>query len=175
MNSAPPPAEKKSNTLKIVLIGVAVVFVLVIGIVGVLAAVGIFGARSYISKAKASEGKAGVSQLARGIASCAQKETTEGPVGLPASTPWVPARASDVSGKKYQSAPTDWNQPGFKCAGFSMMMPQYFQYRWERDSKNSGRARAQADFDGDGVLEVKLEAKVNCSAGVCMPDYVKEL
>jgi hypothetical protein len=170
--SLPPGAPKKSNTLVIVLMVVGGLFVVIVGVVGVVAAVGIHGARTYVSKAKGSEGRVSVGALARSVATCGENENLDGSSGLPPSTTWVPATLAEVSGKKFQSGPTDWKQPGFECGNFMLTMPQYFQYRWERVSATEGVARAQADIDGDGTAEAVFEAKVTCASGSCTPGPV---
>ncbi|MEZ4223186.1 MAG: hypothetical protein R3B13_19740 [Polyangiaceae bacterium] len=160
------PAQK-SNTLKIVLIVVGALLFLAVAVVGVLFAVGLAGAKKYVSSAKTAEGRMSVTRLATGIASCTGEETAGATISLPESTPWVPAALNEVSGRKFMSAPTDWEHPSFKCAMFSISMPQYFRYRWERTSVTQGVARGEADLDGDGTAEVVLSSKVNCNSGKC--------
>lgn len=171
--SLPPLAPKKSNTLLIVLLVVGGLLVVIVGVVGVIAALGIHGARKYVATAKTSEGKASVAALGRAMVSCGERESLDGSSGLPSTTTWVPATLTQVSAKKYQSAPTDWDQPAFQCGHFSMMSPQYFQYRWERTSANAGVARAQADLDGDGSADSVFEVDVTCSGGSCSAGPVR--
>jgi type IV pilus assembly protein PilA len=154
----------------IILAVVGIVILVIVAIVGVMAALGIYGTRRYIGEAKKSEGKVHVAVLARGMASCAEAAGGK----LPASSPAVPPSLADVSGKKYMSAPTDWNDPAFTCASFSMLSPQYFQYQWVSTSGSDGTARAQADFDGDGSADVTLEISVACSAGKCTTSPLAE-
>lgn len=167
---------EKNNTLKIVLIVVGVVVALVVVGIGVLAAIAVFGTKEYVSAAKEAEGKATVGAISRGAAACFEKEDMSSNViggsapsthELPATTQPVPASLSAVSGKKYQSSPSDWSGPGWSCMAFSMMSPQYFQYQWVRDSPTKGRAIAKADFDGDGAADVTFERAVDCSSGTC--------
>ena len=119
-------------------------------VVGILAALGISGFRSYLSAAKGAEGQNGAMVLARGVAECTQqKQASSGSLTLPASAPPVPSSLSQVSGRKYQSSPSDWSADAYTCANFSMTMPQYFQYEWQLDTPTSGRAIARGDIDGD--------------------------
>ena len=55
----------------------------------------------------------------------------------------------------------------FRCAGFSMREPQYFRYEWLRESDAAGVVRAEADLDGDGAAEIRLEHEVVCGASGC--------
>lgn len=152
------PAGKKSlSTLLIVLLVVAVVGVMLLG---VLSALAIYGVRKYVVNAKEAEGRAGVGALAKGVAACSAGS-------LPPSTPPVPATLGSIRGSKYQSAPAEWTAEAFRCAGFALGTPQYFQYQWRRDTKSSGTARALADLDGDGSAEISLEVPVLCAEGAC--------
>jgi hypothetical protein len=159
---------KKSNTLVIVLVIVGGVLFLGVAVVGILASMGIYGARRYVSQAKASEGRASVMQLAHGIVSCSAKDAVEkGTHNVPDSAPPVPGALSDVSGKKYQSDARDWSHATYTCASFSMIMPQYFQYEWQKLSPTNGKAIARADLDGDGKAEQVFEVEVSCTSTGC--------
>ncbi len=164
------PGEPKSgmSTGLIILIVAGVIVVVAVGAVGIFAALGIYGARRYISKAKEAEGMASVQMLALGIVRCSEENALEGKSErLPETAPAVPASLADVSGRKYMSAPGDWGDPAYTCASFSMVSPQYFQYQWLKESSDRGVARAVADFDGDGSPDVTVDAPVTCSAGRC--------
>jgi type II secretory pathway pseudopilin PulG len=166
--NAPPPQKK--SVLPIILAVVGGVLVVGIVLVGILAALGIAGFRSYLSKAKTAEGQASVTELALGAARCGGTRGGK----LPDSAGPVPASLSAVSGRKYMSAPTDWSADAFECASFSMGMPQYFQYEWAKRSDAEGTAMARADLDGDGTAEVVLEADVTCSGGRCSAAPVRQ-
>jgi len=165
----PPAAAPSKVTSKTVLVILLVVGGACILGVGVFAALAIFGARRYISTAKTAEGQTQVRALAEGMVRCAASKGPSGaPQGLPESSASVPSSLSAVSAKKYQSSPSEWNDPAFSCAGFSLTTPQYFQYRWVRRTATTGAAIAVADLDGDGTAEVSLEQAVSCDAGgVC--------
>ena len=160
--------EKKSNTLLIVLMVVGGVLLFGVVVVGILAALGISGFRSYLSAAKGAEGQNGAMVLARGVAECTQqKQASSGSLTLPASAPPVPSSLSQVSGRKYQSSPSDWSADAYTCANFSMTMPQYFQYEWQLDTPTSGRAIARGDIDGDGKPDQQFSVTVTCAGSVC--------
>jgi len=133
------------------------------GVAVAVLASGCCGATSkYVEASKKAEGKTGVANMARGALKCAEASGGK----LPATSAMVPTTLAQVSGKKYQSSPTEWQDPAFKCMGFSMMEPQYFQYQWLLKSPTKGIARAVADLDGDGKADSTLEMDVEC-AGTC--------
>jgi len=133
----------------IVLLAVLAVIVLIIGLLGVLAYVGV---RKFIGAAKTAEAVNNVNQMAMDVdrAFAADKTLCDS-----ASLP-VPASMSAVTGKKYMSAPSDWEldkvkHAGFDCIGFSMMDPQYYQYDYKKIDPTHFTAFARGDLDGNGV------------------------
>jgi hypothetical protein len=153
-----PTKKKGLPTWVIVLIVVAVSVPLVVGIFSGLA---IYGVRKYIMNAKRAEAANVLRYWGKGMVSCGEKD------GLPLTSPPVPASLAAVAGKKYQSAIGEWSDPAFVCAGFSMSDPQYFQYQWVQASPSEGNMVAQADLDGDGTVDERVEVRVLCSAGRC--------
>ncbi|MBI5538337.1 MAG: hypothetical protein HY898_36780 [Deltaproteobacteria bacterium] len=165
MNYGAQPQAKSGSSVVVIIIVVAVVVVFaIIGGIGVMAAMGIYGTRKYISAAKEAEGKNGVGMIARNALAAADREGDDGKHALPPTAQPVPASLSDVSGRKYMSTSSDWSSPGWKELKFSMTMPQYFQYQWVRTSATEGVARAVSDLDGDGRPDVTFELPVTCTA-----------
>lgn len=170
VNQPPAPTAQTSNRLIII---VVVVVLLAFGFVGAalvgLGAISALGMRKYVGQAKAAEGQTGAMLLARGVVMCASIEHVEaGDVsapGLPPSSRPVPRSLSDVSAKRYMSAPGDWADPAFTCAHFSMTTPQSFQYQWVASGPRAGVARAVADLDGDGKPDHVIEVDVTCAEG----------
>jgi type IV pilus assembly protein PilA len=120
---------------------------IVVAIIGVLAALAIYGVRRYLQSAKTSEAKNGIGAIIRGAVGAYERETTstealsEGTTGGAFShdvcgsaepvPPAVPA------GSKYQpnSAPgTDFETgstlSGWKCLKFTITNPIYYQYHY---------------------------------------------
>ena len=70
----------------------------------------------------------------------------------------VPADPSSIKGQKYQSAPTDWNNPGdstlkgWTCLKFSLQDPQYYMYTYASADLTHFSAMANGDLNGDLVL-----------------------
>jgi type IV pilus assembly protein PilA len=129
---------------------------IVVAIIGVLAALAIYGVRRYLASAKTSEAKNTVGAISRGAASAFERETTgseilaDGAQSTAAShalcnestTPAggaVPAALTAVQGRKYQPNTTpgaDFDTgdslTGWKCLKFTMTQPIYYQYTYKR-------------------------------------------
>ena len=156
------PQPKKTNIPLIIGVVIAGLFAVVF-LVGVLASLGIYGMRKYLTNAKEAEGRMTVHTIARGAVACSMRVPATGTQSLPVTTTPVPATLDDISGRKYMSAPGDWKTPGWDCIGHTMLDPQYFQYRWTRTSATEGVASAVADFDGDLAPDVTFEVPVTCT------------
>ena len=130
--------------------------------VGVVSALTIYGVGKYVTISKRDDARSALTALTRAMVACGAR----GP--LPDTSEWVPADASDVSGKKYESRGSDWSSQGaFSCSGCRLSQPQYFRYRWLRSARNSGRFEAEADLNGDGKTDVWANQPVSCRAGKC--------
>lgn len=162
--AVPPATPSKLTGGKLVLIVLAIIGLCAVPLIGILAALSIYGVRKYVINAKLDEASRDVPRLAAGIARCADEPDTAGAKrGLPESSA-VPASLAPLRGTKYQSSPAEWGG-AFACAGFSRVGPQYFQYQWEKRSPTSGAAIALGDFDADGTAEVRVEQEVTCASG----------
>ncbi|MEO8180859.1 MAG: type II secretion system protein [Deltaproteobacteria bacterium] len=161
---------------------------IVVAIIGVLAALAIYGVRKYLSNAKTAEARMGVGRLAKDAQLAYEKESVaEGIVTLKgtadiahklcSTSTKVPVADADIKNKKYQSTPADWAETplaggvaaGWSCLRFSMSDPQYFQYEYE--TKATGlvpavvdetyTAHARGDLDGDGTLsDLSIDGKI---------------
>ena len=154
---------------------------IVVAIVGILAALAIYGVRKYIANAKTAEARNSLGQISKDAATAFEKESMSGLVLLPgastgttralcaSASAMVPAGAASIQGKKYQAnqGPTsDWSidsisNLGFSCIKFSMAAPQYFMYNYTSDGHQETTppvtgtiftAIANGDLNGDGVL-----------------------
>jgi type IV pilus assembly protein PilA len=120
---------------------------IVVAIIGVLAALAIYGVRRYLQSAKTSEAKNSIGAITRGAIGAYERETTanqllgEGTVSAAFSHdlcgPAVPVPAAPPLGTKYQpnSAPgVDFEagntQFGWKCLKFTMTNPIYYRYHY---------------------------------------------
>jgi type IV pilus assembly protein PilA len=142
---------------------------IVVAIVGVLAALAVYGVRKYLLNAKTAEARNSVGQMAKDAKTAYERESMNGAVlgagisagvsnnlclSAPAS---VPAAIGAVTGKKYQSAPADWNpvpfvlNTGWPCLKFSVTDPQYYMYSYTRPTAATFTAQANGDLDGNGT------------------------
>jgi type IV pilus assembly protein PilA len=155
---------------------------IVVAIVGVLAALAIYGVRKYLLNSKTAEVRNALGQMSKDAKTAFERESMPGTVLDPGKTAavsnnlclsakaqkTVPASADLIKGKKYQSDPgvdADWNADhatpgvGFSCLKFSLTDPQYYMYGYAStaaaDTLPDGKtfdATGQGDLNGDGVL-----------------------
>jgi hypothetical protein len=136
---------------RLVIVGGAVMLVVIVAITTGFA---VFGRARYVRSSKMAEGRIQAFNFARGILACSDR-------ALPPTSRPVPPTLDHVAGHTYASVLADWSDPAFVCAKFSVAGPQYFQYRWERESPRSGVVQAVADLDGNGV-ETRFSVTVAC-------------
>jgi type IV pilus assembly protein PilA len=154
---------------------------IVVAIVGILAALAIYGVRKYMSNAKSAEARNGIGQMGKdaitayaregmapavlalgdsaGVSNRLCKSAISVPGGI--TTTLVGATpATEIAGQKYQSAPSEWStgakDAGWTCVKFSMNDPHYYMYQYSQtgDETAAGgefQAQAMGDLDGDGV------------------------
>ncbi len=147
---------------------------IVVAIVGVLAALAIYGVRKYIANAKTAEARNSLGQISKDAGSAYAREGMAGAVlGLGSvadisnklcdqASASVPAAAASIKGQKYQSSPAEWAadsatlHKGFACLKFTMTDPQYYMYSYNSnglgDTTAWFNAVANGDLNGDGTL-----------------------
>src|SRR5690606_9743998 len=121
---------------------------IVVAIIGVLAALAIYGVTRYMAYSKTSEAKNSIGAISRAATSAYERTTqasetlTEGQSGnttannlCGSAAAAVPAAIASVAGVKYQpdtADGADYNAgdatTGWKCLGFSISQPQLYQY-----------------------------------------------
>jgi type IV pilus assembly protein PilA len=152
---------------------------IVVAIIGILAALAIFGVRRYVASAKTGEAKNNIGAIARAAAAAYEREAPDNQIlangasstaasqVLCTSASAVPASIASVQGRKYQPATADGvdfnagsSSASWKCLKFSMTQPVYYQYNYVTGA-GSGKtgatavgfeASAQGDIDGNGIL-----------------------
>jgi len=126
---------------------------IVIAIIGVLAALAIYGVRRYLASAKTSEAKNTVGAIARGAKQSFERETAKSDLlaggslstganhALCASAPAPGVPAAVPAGVKYQpntAANTDFDTgdsiTGWKCLRFSLTQAIYYRYSYTKGS-----------------------------------------
>jgi type IV pilus assembly protein PilA len=166
---------------------------IVVAIIGVLAALAIYGVRKYLASAKTSEAKNNVGGITRGAAAAYERETTssqlvsEGSNSAAASNALCYSATSVPSGfipkgNKYQPNTGDNKDfetgdglTGWKCLKFGEVQAIYYQLNYKRDSKLTNapttgttyfEASAMGDLDSDGVTSsFARTGTVNTSTG----------
>jgi type IV pilus assembly protein PilA len=146
---------------------------IVVAIVGILAALAIYGVRKYMANAKTAEAKNSLGQMAKDASAAFNREkmaagviAPQGSTGVAntlcqSASATIPAGLTSVAGKKYQSSQAEWNADsqlvGWQCLKFSMAEPQYYKYGYTQSGGTLGAdgeefiVAAQGDLDGDGA------------------------
>jgi type IV pilus assembly protein PilA len=154
---------------------------IVVAIIGVLAALAIYGVRRYLASSKTSEAKNTVGAISRGATAAFERETAasedvaEGAVSTAASHALCGSAAAVPAavplGTKYQpetAENTDFEtgdaMNGWKCLKFGLTQPIYYQYNYNAGAgavvpNNTAactaagcyEAAAVGDLDGDGT------------------------
>lgn len=143
---------------------------IVVAIIGVLAALAIYGVRKYIANAKTAEARMSLGRIAKDASAAYNRETMSATVlavgttaGLSnalclTATASVPASPDSIKGQKYQSAPSEWANTsdstlkGWTCLKFSLQDPQYYQYTYASADTSHFVATANGNLNGDTVL-----------------------
>ncbi|WP_437539343.1 prepilin-type N-terminal cleavage/methylation domain-containing protein [Sorangium sp. So ce726] len=149
---------------------------IVVAIIGVLAALAIYGVRRYLATAKTSEAKNTVGAITRGAAAAYERETSAsqilagGGTSAAASHELCDSAAAAVpaaipQGTKYQpnsAAGQDFNNGsavlGWPCLKFTISQPIYYQYQYLRGANNTHAALTGAPAVGAGLLGFEASA-----------------
>jgi type IV pilus assembly protein PilA len=146
---------------------------IVVAIVGILAALAIYGVSKYMKSAKTAEARNSLGQLTKDASAAFNREKmAAGVMATNATTAvsntlcgtavkTIPDSKAKIKGAKYQSTAAEWNagdvSTGWQCLRFTMSEPQYFMYGYTATpSPSTGAdgdkftATAQGDLDADG-------------------------
>ena len=150
---------------------------IVVAIIGVLAALAIYGVRRYLASAKTSEAKNTIGAIARAATQAYERETYSNELLADGATSSVAmhalcgtaskAPASIPKGTKIQPSTVDGNDfnsgdnlNGWKCLKFGMTQPTYYQFTYTNGTAplsgisigtNGFEVAAQGDLDGNGT------------------------
>lgn len=156
---------------------------MVVAIVGILAVLGIYAVRRYLSSAKTAEARNSIGQMSKDAIAAYAKEGMPGTVVVVGSTASrsnvlcktgssVPTAIAAVQGKKYQSATGDWivnpADTGFTCLKFLIDQPQYYEYSYAGTGTGNANdmfsATANGDLNADGLLSTfQITGQINSS------------
>jgi type IV pilus assembly protein PilA len=173
----PPPARSGGGGAAIgIVIGVVGALLALVAVIGVLAVLAIYGVRKYIANAKTMEARSGVRVMATDAAAVYSSRSRL----CPSASEAVPRDIAAVRGRKYLSAPSDWSKDkerdaGFSCLGFSMSMPQYYQYDYRAEPSGGGIvAIAHGDLNADGIASsFELQGDVTQNGLVIAPSMLE--
>ena len=142
----PPPAKSGLPGWAIALI---VIFAVAPVVLGIFAALAIYGVRKYVTAAKTAEAKAVVGAISRDAVAAYEREPFERE-GSPGRAPSlahalcksaIPVPAVVPAGKKYLPSTAEGadyqtgnEKVGWRCLKFSMTAPTYYQYRYTQGS-----------------------------------------
>ena len=165
---------------------------IVVAIVGILAALAIFGVKKYVTNAKTAEARNTLGAISKNAAGAWSREIMAGSVladggtaaganALCASATPVPSDAVP-KGVKYQSstkAGEDYNKgdssTGWICLRFQMEGPQYYQYNYTANGNASFEAVAKGDLNGDGTNSTfTRKAEVRAGQIVLSPALIED-
>jgi type IV pilus assembly protein PilA len=132
---------------------------IVVAIIGVLAAIAIPSFVKYVRRSKTTEATMNLRKMYDGAVAYYVGEHADASGNIqskqfPASGPTTPSlntlTASMLAGKKYQSQPSEWKVGGWAALDFSVSDPQYFAYTFDNQSAGTGTdAKAAMVANGD--------------------------
>ncbi|HEX5098188.1 MAG TPA: type II secretion system protein [Polyangiaceae bacterium] len=141
---------------------------IVVAIIGILAALAIYGVKKYLTNAKTGEAKNNLGRLAKDAVAAYERETMDATLAAANSGSQAVHRLCDSAaatvpaavpvGKKVQPDPAGWNAGsatvGWRCLKFSLNDPVYYSYGYTAasplDQANASfTASATGNLDGD--------------------------
>jgi type IV pilus assembly protein PilA len=143
---------------------------IVVAIIGVLAALAIYGVSKYLATTKTSEAKNTLGGIKRAVTTAFESDRQVGTLLGEGSSGTVAAKSLCLTatsvpaaipvGVKYQpklTAGQDWTSggptEGWKCIGFTMSQPHYYQYGYAATDAGASNGTfatvANGDLDGD--------------------------
>jgi type IV pilus assembly protein PilA len=145
---------------------------IVVAIIGILAALAIYGVKKYLTNAKTGEAKNNIGRMGKDAVAAFQREGMDAALLTPgqnrAAVHRLCAGVADddrnptvqPTGQKVQPDPAKWktgdNVTGWRCLRFSLNDPVYYRYDYNATSPTdltagTFAAVATGDLDGDGT------------------------
>ncbi len=169
---------------------------IVVAIIGVLAALAIYGVKRYVTNSKTAEARQMLGRITKDAAAAYQMEKMAGTVLSAGSATGinqalcdtaantVPAAATSIKAMKYQSAASEWAvgsaSTGWKCLKFSIDGAQYFMYQYTATGPTTAtgtfNANAFGDLNGDGTLSTfQMQGALQSGTVAISPTVVETL
>jgi type IV pilus assembly protein PilA len=166
---------------------------IVVAIIGILAALAIYGVRKYMTNAKTAEVKTVVGRIGKDASGAFNREklavtavmadTTTAKISntLCTTSTSVPAAQAAIKGQKYQSSAAEWDATssvaGWQCLKFSLSEPQLFMYSYvSATSAGPFNAIGRGDLDADDVLSTfQMDGAVRNGQVVMAPTIAETL
>ncbi len=137
---------------------------IVVAIIGVLAALAIYGVARYLKHSKTAEATRNLGSIETGSKNAFQLDTDTsaskdgtGPfkhVFCPTAAIKPPSTAAaPPPAQKIKAPPADWNDPAWVCLKFSINEPQFYKYSYTSSGEGvtaAYTALAEGDLDGNG-------------------------
>jgi len=156
---------------------------IVVAIIGLLAALAIYGVRRYMTNSKTAEARQALGAISKGARAAFDGEvwSDTGVIAAGSSRAGAagqlcgdaaPIPAEVPEGEKYQSTDADWDDDaGWSCLRFSISGPQYFQYDYTNTANTAFTATAAAKLGGasDETLTLSLNGAVQGSTVTIAP------
>jgi type IV pilus assembly protein PilA len=135
---------------------------IVVAIIGILAALAIYGVRKYLTSAKTGEAKNNLGRMGKDAVAAYEREQMGGTLldaNIAAAATHVlctsatPVPEDVPAGEKVQPDPAAWGgsaTAGWKCLRFSVDSPVYYQYNYTANlGTNTFTTTATGNLDGD--------------------------
>jgi type IV pilus assembly protein PilA len=129
---------------------------IVVAIIGVLAALAIYGVARYLKHSKTAEATRNLGSIETGSKNKFQQESTSD--GLTFSHKFCdnagPTPATPPKAAKTKVAASDWTAVGWECLKFSVNEPQFYAYKYTSAGTGTAAtytANAMGDLDGNGT------------------------
>jgi type IV pilus assembly protein PilA len=171
---------------------------IVVAIIGIIAALAVYGVGRHLRAAKVAEAKQSVGQIARGAVGAYERERSpselmaeggqsasvsnalcESATPIPATVP--KARKYQPSSAAGQDFQTGDAETGWKCLMFAISQPIYFRYSYTKNGSTAApnnpgacvadcfEAGANGDLDGDGaVSSFAMTGQINTKTGALL-------
>jgi len=145
---------------------------MVVVILGVIAALATVGMSGYMRHAKTAEATRALGNIEIGARTQFAKPTTIGEISVHKFCPSGDLTPSEVpKGQRVKVDSALWMTPTWKCLLFSINDPQFYAYKFTSNDESGGAAEYTAiaigDLDGDGTLsnfELKAKGSINGEA-----------